>query len=289
MLQTLTLAAVFWAASLLCYSFAPDADQLYRRVRQGGRSPAAKRRRPHTARLVAILDAIAPYLRWFRGGQNADRLRRDLQRAGLGATLTTGRVLVLQIFAALGLMLLAIAVLPGLTLVAAPLAAVGGWLLPGKLIADRGATRARAIVRALPSAIDLLALLVAAGMDFLHAVARVAERLPSGPLREELHELIDDVHHRGRPRAEAIKALGARVQTPEMSSLTGVLAQACSLGAPIGPVLRQQSITLQLERCQRAEKMAGAASQRMVLPIVLCTLPAAMLVILGPLAIQYLT
>ena len=58
-------------------------------------------------------------------------------------------------------------------------------------------------------------------------------------------------------------------------------------GASIGAVLRAQSDLMRVERFQRAEKAGARASSMVLLPLVIFILPAALLVIVGPVLLRF--
>jgi tight adherence protein C len=59
------------------------------------------------------------------------------------------------------------------------------------------------------------------------------------------------------------------------------------LGTPLSNIFRTQSDLLRVKRSQRAETIAGEAGVNMLLPGVL-VMAAAVLIILGPFALNYL-
>ncbi len=83
-------------------------------------------------------------------------------------------------------------------------------------------------------------------------------------------------------------SLAERCGVPEISSFSSVLIQADRLGASIGTVLRAQSDLMRTERFQRAEKAGARASSIMLVPLVLFILPAALLVIVGPVLLRFI-
>ena len=138
---------------------------------------------------------------------------------------------------------------------------LGCFFLPDRFVSDLRKTRERQILRALPGAVDVLSLSVEAGLEFLTAMQRLVERGGTGPLRDELTTVLNDIRI-GQSRAEALKAFAQRVEIAEVSSFVSVMVQADMLGASIGPVLRQQAERMRVERFQRAEKAGARATQR---------------------------
>ena len=60
------------------------------------------------------------------------------------------------------------------------------------------------------------------------------------------------------------------------------MVQADVLGIPIGNVLRTQAGEMRLTRRQRAEQQAQKTPVKIVFPLILCILPATLIVVLGP-------
>jgi tight adherence protein C len=68
----------------------------------------------------------------------------------------------------------------------------------------------------------------------------------------------------------------------ELNTFATAVVQAEQLGIPIANVLRVQSREMRLTRRQRAEEQAQKTPVKIVFPLVLCILPATLIVILGP-------
>lgn len=193
------------------------------------------------------------------------------------------------------------AVLGGITLALAAGAVVGGLtgfalamgslvlglLGPRKLLAIRGAERREAVASALPGAIDLLTTCIDAGLSLEHALTRVARELTgSAPiLAGELGTTARELDA-GVSLADGLRRLSRRVGLDDLSALCGVLAQAHGLGAPIGNTLREFAASSRRARTGMLEERAGKLAAQLTLPLAACLMPAAMLVILGPAALQ---
>jgi tight adherence protein C len=167
------------------------------------------------------------------------------------------------------------------------IAAVLAFYLPDRLLASSRAVRERAIVRALPGAVDVLSLSVEAGLEFLIALERLVKRGLEGPLRDELTTVLNDIRL-GTSRANAMRAMAARLEIPEVSSFIATLVQADLLGASIGDVLKQQAAFLRTERFQRAEKAGGQATQKIIFPMLLFIFPAVLLVVIAPIVLKFI-
>jgi len=132
---------------------------------------------------------------------------------------------------------------------------------------------------------DLLAVCVEAGMDFLSALRVVVRNQKPGPLKEEFERFLKQLEL-GVPRVEALHEMSQRVAVSDMGSFCAVMVQATRLGSPLGPILKNQADLLRIWRGQRAEKAAAQASVKVLMPLALCILPAVFIAILGPVIIQ---
>jgi tight adherence protein C len=219
-------------------------------------------------------------------GAGAEMLRRKLAAAGWSRLLTPEELAGLKVvlpLAAYGLMM-ALALLGIVPLV---IGAVGGLGLAALayvglplMIDMRVRGRRDKIVASLPTVLDLLTLSVEAGMSFDAGLQRLVKRL-RGPLIDELALMVRDTQL-GASRSEALAALAARVDAPEMTSFVRALVQADRLGVPLAQMLRTQADDLRHRLRNEAEEHAMKAPVKMLFPTVLLIFPAVFIVVLGP-------
>ncbi len=179
---------------------------------------------------------------------------------------------------------LLIGVQPVLALLVSVLVGVAGYFIPEIVLYQRAYDRAESIRADLPDALDLLTISVDAGLPFDSALRQVAAST-SGPLRGELGRLVQETDF-GLGRPAALRAFGERVGLPEARSLASALSQADSLGVPIAKVLRIQSAQLRQARSAQVEEQAQKLPVKIIFPLVLCILPALLVVVIGPAAIE---
>jgi tight adherence protein C len=161
--------------------------------------------------------------------------------------------------------------------------AVIGFFFPDFWLRNRIKVRQREITHALPDILDLLMVCVEAGMGFDAAVARVAEQ-PEGrhsPLHQEMLRMHLEVRA-GRPRAEALRALGERTGVDEIKAMVSAFIQTEKLGTPLGKTLRVHSDSARVQRRHRAEERAHLAPLKMLFPTVFFLMPSFFLVTLAP-------
>jgi tight adherence protein C len=287
-LKPLALTLCFVFSSAVAYQLLPD----FRRRATLARLGRAAGKEPIRSPMLRFLKPfISSHARWFRSWKLVgyrSRKEKDLVAAGLKAFLSVDELLAWKtMFALLFPFLIAVA-FPSARhpLVLVILVALFS-ALPDFFLKDMANRRKRQILRDLPFSIDLLTLIVEAGLDFSAGLRRVLDRLRPGPLRDELAILLRDIRL-GTSRAEALRALANRCDIVQVSSFAAVLIQADQLGASIGPVLRVQSDQMRTERFQTAEKKGAQAATKILFPLVLFIMPATFIIILGPIILRFI-
>ena len=155
-----------------------------------------------------------------------------------------------------------------------------GFFLPDLWIERRIRGRQKQIAVALADSIDILTIGIEAGLTFDSAIAKITRNM-KGPLAEEFGRMLGELQI-GAARAEVLKNLGKRTTLPELQSFCATLVQADSLGVSIGKILKTEATELREKRRQAAEEEALKTPVKLVFPIVLCVLPALIVVIVGP-------
>ena len=158
--------------------------------------------------------------------------------------------------------------------------AIIGFYVPDVWLRSRVSTRQLEIRRTLPDMLDMLTISVEAGMGFDAAVARIVGSRP-GALSEEFGRMLKEIQS-GLARREAMRGLAERTQVPELNTFIMSMIQADVFGVSVSNVLRSQSRDMRVKRRQFAEEMAQKAPVKIVFPLVLCILPATLIVVAGP-------
>lgn len=161
------------------------------------------------------------------------------------------------------------------------------WLLPWMWLRDQQRRRSDEIIRDLPLYIDMLTLALEAGGALSVAIKVATDRSPDGVLRRAFLRVQGDLRA-GRSRADALRALGERLDMPSVMPLVASLIQAETSGGSLASVLRAQGEQRLNERFNRAEKMAMEAPVKMLGPLVLCIFPCTFLILAFPVVIRFL-
>jgi tight adherence protein C len=290
----LVMAALLAAGGVLCLvwgvgahlTYAPLNARLQTYVSLEPVTRTREPREPLRTRVVALLLRLGKRVDNLLPERQVTRIRANLAAAGffgqrdlmvfLGA-----KALLAMALALAGPMLLLRTEAPAL--LEALLAMIGGavgFYAPGIWLGQRISARKQALGRALPDALDLLAISVGAGLGFDSALIEVVQRWQN-PLTEELGGVLRDMRL-GKSRREALRALADRIQQTEIASFVAGIVQADELGTPIRDTLRIQADQIRNQRRQRAEEKARQATIKMLIPMALFIFPAIFIVLIGP-------
>jgi len=299
-LLTLVFAASV-AAMRLLLSPSEQAVQTYLRVTHVRKKKPTltdleteELRRPFSQRvLVPVFDSVSASMQRMLPGAMISRINTKLAEAG--RPFGVERFVGMKVLASLAALLFySTMVLPQMPHARRPLAVLYAALsmliafnLPDAWLTSRKEARERAVRKHLADVMDLLSVSVEAGLGFDGAIQKVAEKFKE-PVSGEFKAYLAEVRL-GKSRAESLRNLSRRVDVPEVRSFVASVIQADQLGVSISSVLRVQSESLRQLRRQRAEERAMQAPVKMLLPLVFCIFPTLFLVLLGPVAIQWLT
>ncbi len=154
------------------------------------------------------------------------------------------------------------------------------FFMPDLWLAHLASNRLRAIRLALPDMLDMLTISVEAGLGLDGAIDKLVQN-STGPLRDEFGEVLHEIRA-GVARQEAFRGLSTRAPVPEVVSFVSAIVQADVFGISVSQVLRTQAKEMRARRRQHAEELAQKAPVKMAFPLMVCMLPATMIVVAGP-------
>jgi tight adherence protein C len=117
----------------------------------------------------------------------------------------------------------------------------------------------------------------------LEEVARHSEGVVARELRLLLRELALGQRH---TLDDALRAMAARLGSPELERVIGRLGAAYSQGLPLAQSLATQAQVLREQQRLHVIEEGGKATVRMLLPVVVLILPALFVVVLVPAAVE---
>jgi tight adherence protein C len=174
-------------------------------------------------------------------------------------------------FGAAGIALLAIGV-------------IAGWFAVDITLVRRRSQRRRAILRELPTILDLLVLSLESGMGLDRALRMIVREYRSA-LSDEMGRVLHDVDL-GIRRGEAFERMAQRVGLEELHSVSRAIVQSDELGTSLVSAIRAQSRDVRLSRRRAAEAEAFRAPIKMLVPLVVFILPTLFMLLLGPVGLR---
>jgi tight adherence protein C len=233
----------------------------------------------------AIAGTIGDFLAEHFGTLREDELRRRLVAAGyyrIGARRFIGYRVLLTVAVALVIFwLLVLGGSSGGAIFVLTLAAAGiAWIIPSVWLGHKMRTRLEDIDYDMPELIDLLVVILEAGVAFTGAMRIAAERI-GGPLGDELRLTIQE-QNLGLSTLDALQNWMARCDTPAVATFVRAMVQGERLGISIGQILRNLALEMRKRRRAAAEERAHKAAIKILFPLALLIFPAIFVIVLGP-------
>ncbi|MFF9816232.1 DUF5936 domain-containing protein [Streptomyces sp. NPDC014006] len=219
----------------------------------------------------------APRVLRMMGPKRVDKVRRKLDMAGNPGGMTVDRYAArLAVYGGLGA-LTSLTMLMNGQIVLAILFLVYGIFWTDVTIRSATGRRKDDIERTLPDFLDVLAVVVSAGLGFRQALERVAEKY-EGPWADELRITLRQMDM-GVSRREAFEQLRKRNASEQVSMFVSALQQGEELGAPIVDTLMQIANDMRRTDAQNARRRAAKAVPKATLIVTSFMLPGTMILI----------
>ncbi|MFB8084113.1 type II secretion system F family protein [Streptomyces sp. col6] len=219
----------------------------------------------------------APRVLSMMGPKRVDRIRRKLDMAGNPRGLTVDRYAARRaVYGGLGI-LAALAMLMNGQVVLAIVLLVYGLFWTDVIIRAAISRRKDDIERTLPDFLDVLAVVVSAGLGFRQALERVSEKY-TGPWSDELRITLRQMDM-GVSRREAFDQLRRRNESEQVSMFVSALQQGEELGAPIVDTLIQIANDMRRTDAQNARRKASKAVPKATLIVTSFMLPGTIILI----------
>ena len=165
-----------------------------------------------------------------------------------------------------------------------------GFLLPDAAVYSRKIrARQEDILGSFPTFVDLSALMIEAGLDYMNSFSRIVEIAPvKTTLENEVARTISEVQL-GYSRRVALRRFALRTGLQEVRSFVGLIVQSDELGTSLVELLRNYSGDLRFRRLNRAEQMAAQASTKMLIPLFIFIFPTVFILMLSPMIYDLIT
>ncbi|MFF4737539.1 DUF5936 domain-containing protein [Streptomyces sp. NPDC001262] len=221
----------------------------------------------------------APLVLRMMGERRVARVRTRIDRAGNPGGLTVDRYAARRaVYGMLGFGGALVMALKGQLLLAVLLVVFGlFWIEVGIWAAVR--ERRDAIERTLPDFLDVLAVVVGAGLGFRQALDRVAERY-EGPWADELRITLRQMDM-GVSRRQAFDGLRKRNDSEQVARFVTALQQGEELGTPIVDTLIGIAADMRRTDAQQARRRAARAVPKATMVITTFMVPGTMILLIA--------
>lgn len=220
-----------------------------------------------------------------------ERYKRKLATAGLTRELTPEDFFAFKLFLIIGFPIVFLIVRAALeetwSLSLTPIMGLVGFFYPNIWLNGRIQRRQEELINNMPFVVDMLALSVEAGLDFMAAMQKVIEKAKGSALTEEFEIMIKETKV-GASRAEGLRQLSWRTDTIQIASFTATLIAADSVGASIGPILKTLAAEMRQKRSADAEKKGATAATKILFPMMFLIMPAVAIIIMAPMLLQFM-
>ncbi|MEU8829786.1 DUF5936 domain-containing protein [Streptomyces sp900116325] len=219
----------------------------------------------------------APMVLRMMGPKAVNKKRRQIDMAGNPGGLTIDRYAARRfVYGALGLLGAFSMILRGQLFLSLLLIAFGlFWVEVGIWSAVR--VRKDHIERTLPDFLDVLAVVVSAGLGFRQALGRVADKY-EGPWADELRITLRQMDM-GVSRRQAFEELRKRNDSEQVAMFVTTLQQGEELGAPIVDTLIQIANDMRRTDAQNARRKAARAIPKATFAVTTFLLPGTLLLL----------
>ena len=220
------------------------------------------------------------------GAVGEEEIREQLMAAGM-YTMSPRTLLGYRVFAAILFPSLVYAFVGAgktLNIFAIVLTLFAGWVLPLTIVQRKARLRLEEIDRRLPDLIDLLCVMVEAGLSFGQSL-RMASGQFDPPLSDELRLTLQE-QTMGLGIDEALGNMAQRADTPAMKAFVRAMSQGERMGISTGQIMRNLSHEMRQRRRAMAEEKAQKAPVLMLFPLVFLIFPAMFIVLMTPAVIN---
>ncbi|MER7172033.1 DUF5936 domain-containing protein [Streptomyces mesophilus] len=220
---------------------------------------------------------FAPTVLRLMGPKKVDAKRRKIDMAGNPGGLTIDRYAARRAVYGLFGAVCALSLFANGVPVFGLLALAFGLFAADALIWQAIRERKEQIERTLPDFLDVLAVVVSAGLGFRQALDRVAERY-EGPWSDELRITLRQMDM-GVSRRDAFEQLRRRNASEQVSQFVTALQQGEELGAPIADTLIQIANDMRRTDAQNARRRAAKTIPKTTMVTLVFMVPATLILI----------
>ncbi len=218
--------------------------------------------------------------------KNREVVQKKLKQSGLADKFNPNLIIGYQLLMAIAAILVSVLLLSIYNVILLLLFGICGWVAPILWLDGKVKKRQKEIFRQLPDSLDILTLLVEAGLDFGAAFNKLIEH-ETGPLINEFYLAQQEIKL-GKNRHKALSDMALRVENKHLTSVVTSIVQSMQTGTSLAPTLRVLSDEFRVQRTQVAEEMGARAPVKMLFPMLFFIFPSLFIIIFGPIVLRLL-
>lgn len=163
-----------------------------------------------------------------------------------------------------------------------------GFYLPDLYYKNEIMKRQQDMVKNFATTVDLMALVIESGLDYMTAFERIVKIAKEKTLLEvEIEKTLNETKL-GYSRRESLERMAARTGVQDIRSFVGLIVQSDELGTSLVQLLRNFSTDLRFRRLNKAEKLAAQASTKMLIPLFIFIFPVVFIMMLSPMIADFM-
>lgn len=157
-----------------------------------------------------------------------------------------------------------------------------GFFLPDTQWKAQIRNRQTDLMRTFPTMVDLMALTIEAGLDYMLAMERINKiSKDKSELDGEVAKMLSEISL-GYTRRDALKRFAMRTGVQEIRSFVGLIIQSDEMGTSLVDLLRNFATDMRFRRLNKAEKLAAQAATKMLIPLMVFIFPTVFIMMLAP-------
>ncbi len=160
------------------------------------------------------------------------------------------------------------------------------FAIPKLVLSSQATQRVQKIQYALPDALDMINMMVTAGLPVRRAIFRVMQELKTTHPALACELAIVDHHTSAGSLQQALQQFARRIDVPDVIALASMVEHADRLGGNIAGAFSDFADGIRRTRRQRADERGNKASVKVLFPIVLFLAPPIYILLLGPAVLE---
>lgn len=253
---------------------------------QAARDRRVRERRTVLDHASAVVESVLPSL-----PEKAEKDRQRLAAAGIKVTPQAFRVVVAGSMAVAAALAVGIVAALGASAIARfaaiPAGAALGWAAVRLAVWAKTSKRRRAVENSLPGNIDLMSIMIGAGLPLERAFKEIADQSDRlGAAADEFAIVDREVNRSSVDFCDAMEAMSKRCASPDVTAFCSALIQSRRQGSSIKAVLQSQAEYARKAHFEAIKRKINRIEVWIAIPLGLCFLPAMILLAMAPMMYQ---